>query len=209
MFNNVEIRRFSGPRQNTDVICLKKLLCCSSGMAWSITCARIMFLLGMIWGTRTGRVMSSWCRLAVRPLMTRISGVFVCIETPTQTMIFQPPPNLSIFSIHTALWCSPHRRYTRLLSSWHYRFILVSSTKRTFAQSALVNLRCRCAHAKSVVWCLWFRNNHLCGRLARRFTSLRLLRTVCDGIGRQWISFVSLTVVTKFLYPILLFATFH
>lgn len=193
VFNRVEIRRFSRPWQNTDVVCFQKLLCCSSGMTWRLSCVRVMFLLAMLLGTRTGRRMSSLYLLAVRPLMTRISEDIVRIDP-------HGPWYFRIYQI------CPFPQYKRRcgvllagdkLASYRRDFLdLVwcrSQKEHVCAQSALVNMRCRCAHARRAVWCLWFnRMIPLLGRLARRFTSLRRLRTVCGVIGRPWIPIVSL-----------------
>lgn len=73
----------------------------------------------------------------------------------------------SISSIQIALWRSTPQWYTRLLRLWICIFFMVRQQKEySPSQSALVNLRCRCAHARVAVRCLWFRTNPLLGRLS-------------------------------------------
>jgi hypothetical protein len=121
----------------------------------ALCCARIMPLLALICGTRTGPMMLSWYLLAVRAPVTRIMGVLMCIDTPAQTLIVPPTPNLSTSSTQAVLWCSPRQRYILFLSSELLNFILVSPTNKTFTQSALVNLKCLRAYAKQNARCLW------------------------------------------------------
>lgn len=160
----------------------------------ALSCAKTMPLFLAKCGRRTGLRMSFWYLAAVSPPLTRISGVFVCIDTPPHTIRLPPPPNLSISSTQASLCRSPRRRYTLFLPSALCSFILVSSTNKTFAQSALVSLRCLLAHARRAIWCRQVNNKTLLGRLACKRTSLRRFRTVCDDMERPWVPFVSLAV---------------
>ena len=61
---------------------------------------------------------------------------------PANIMI-EPPPKGSVSTTQFSLNRSPRARYTRALPSFSRSEILVSSTNRTFAQSAIVNLKWR------------------------------------------------------------------
>ncbi|KAH3773901.1 hypothetical protein DPMN_175272 [Dreissena polymorpha] len=89
------------------------------------------------------------------------------------------PPKRSTFNKQLSWFLSPRRRYIRIRPSAQRSFTLTSSTKRTFAQSALEYLRYRLAQTRRALRCLGMSMGTLGGRRERIPAALRRFLTVC------------------------------
>lgn len=170
--------------------------CCVVLAAWqgALSWASIIPRLALTWGIRTGLMISVWYRLAFKFPFIRTIAVLVCMEIPAHTRI-EPPPNCWVSTTQSSFALSPPRRYTRVLPSLPFNFILVSSTNKTLAQSARVNLKCRLAQAKRATRCLCSRRGVFIGRRGRNPESRKRVRMVDALTGRLWMPTIRLAVV--------------
>ena len=113
---------------------------------------------------------------------------------PANIMI-EPPPKGSVSTTQFSLNGSPRARSTRALPSFPRSEILVSSTNRTFAQSAIVNLMWRLAHANLAIQCRWWSTLPLTGRRQDKPAERRRLMTVWALIWRLRLPMIPLEVL--------------